>query len=377
MIYRNFGDLKLSALGMGCMRFPVCEGDYAKIDKDAVREMVAYAIDKGVNYFDTAWGYHSGNSETVLGEVLAEYPRESFYLATKFPGFDISNIERVEEIFETQLKKCGVEYFDFYLFHNVCEMNIDPYLDEKYGVFEYLMKQKKNGRIRHLGFSTHGTIDTMRRFLDAYGKDMEFCQIQLNWLDWKLQNAKGKVELLNKYNIPIWVMEPVRGGKLATLDPEYENILKELRPEESAVAWSFRFLQTMPEVVVTLSGMSNLEQLKQNIATYEAEKPLSNKETQVLFDVAKAMTAKSTLPCTACRYCTEKCPMALDIPYIIEVYNERSYTGGGFLASMAIGSLPEEKRPSACVGCRACEAVCPQNIKISEMMSDFVEKLKK
>ncbi len=377
MIYKSFQNLKLSALGMGCMRLPVCDGDHTQIDKKAVREMVAYAIEKGVNYFDTAWGYHNGNSERVMGEVLGEYPRESFYLASKFPGYDLKNVEKVEEIFEAQLKKCDVEYFDFYLFHNVCELNIDAYLDKKYGIYEYLMEQKKNGRIRHLGFSTHGTLDTMKRFLDAYGKDMEFCQIQLNWLDWKMQNAKAKVELLNEMNIPIWVMEPVRGGKLASIEPQYADRLKALRPEAGVVEWAFRFLQSLPTVTVTLSGMSNMEQLKQNIATYESDQPLTDAEINVLFDVARAMTEKSTLPCTACRYCTSQCPMGLDIPSLIELYNEHSYSGGGFLAPMAIGALPEDKKPSACLGCRACEAVCPQNIKISEMMTDFVEKLKK
>lgn len=376
MIYRDFQNLKLSALGMGCMRLPLCEGNNSDIDIDATKKMVSYAFEKGINYFDTAWGYHDGNSETVLGGILKEYPRDSFYLASKFPGYDLNNIDKVEEIFEEQLKKCQVDYFDFYLFHNVCELNIDYYLDPKYNILDYLLEQKKNGRIRHLGFSTHGTLDTMKRFLDAYGEHMEFCQIQLNWLDWTMQNAKAKVELLNTYNLPIWVMEPVRGGKLASLKPEYESQLKSMRPEATVAEWAFRFLQTFPEVTVTLSGMSNFEQLKENIATYETGNPLNEAETKSLFDMAKAMTSKGTLPCTACRYCTSHCPMELDIPWLIELYNEHSYSGGGFLAPMAIDSLPEDKKPSACLSCRACEAVCPQNIKISEMMSDFVEKLK-
>ena len=192
-----------------------------------------------------------------------------------------------------------------------------------------------------------------------------------------MQNAKAKVELLKERNIPIWVMEPVRGGKLVNIDPAYEAELKALRPAASVVEWAFRFLQSIPEITVTLSGMSNMEQLKDNIATYETDKPLSEAEVQKLFGVARDMTAKNTLPCTACRYCTEHCPMGLDIPKMIELYNEHVYSGGGFLAPMAIGAMPEEKRPSACIGCRACEAVCPQNIKISEMMSDFVERLKK
>ncbi len=377
MIYKNFNGIKLSALGMGCMRLPTCDGNYDAIDKNAVREMVAYAIDHGVNYFDTAWGYHNGNSELVIGETLGEYPRDSFYLASKFPGYDLDNVGKVREIFEKQLEKCGVEYFDFYLFHNVCELNIDAYLDPKYGIYDYLIEQKRNGRIRHLGFSTHGTLATVKRFLDAYGDDMEFCQIQLNWLDWKMQNAKAKVELLNEKNIPIWVMEPVRGGKLASVEPEYAERLRALRPDASTVEWAFRFLQSVPTVTVTLSGMSDMEQLKQNIATYESEKPLSEAEREALFGIADDMTSGSTLPCTACRYCTAHCPMELDIPSLIELYNEHTYSGGGFLAPMAIGALTEDKRPSACLGCRSCEAVCPQGIRISEMMSDFSQRLKK
>ena len=377
MIYKNFQDIKLSALGMGCMRFPLCKDGSKKIDKDATREMIYYAIRQGVNYFDTAWGYHHGTSEVVLGELLKAYPRESFYLASKFPGYDLNNMGKIKEIFEQQLERCGVEYFDFYLFHNLCELNVDAYLDPQYGIMNYMLEQKKAGRIRHIGFSTHGTLETVQRFLDAYGEHMEFCQIQLNWLDWKMQNAKAKVELLREKQIPIWVMEPVRGGKLAVLEADYEAQLKALRPEASTVEWAFRFLQSIPEVTVTLSGMSNMEQLAENIATYKEEKPLSDDEIQKLFDVARAMTSKSTLPCTACRYCTEYCPTGLDIPNLIELYNEHVYSGGGFLAPMAIGAMPEEKKPSACIGCRACEAVCPQNIKISEMMTDFVARLKK
>lgn len=377
MIYKKFKNLQISALGMGGMRFPIKENDYSNIDKEKVEEMVDVAIKEGINYFDTAWGYHNGNSETILGEVLSKYPRDSYYLASKFPGYDKSNMDKIEEIFETQLNKCKVEYFDFYLFHNVCEKNIDLYLDEKYGLFNFLMEQKKKGKIRHLGFSTHATLPTLKRFLDAYGKDMEFCQIQLNYLDYKMQNAKGKVELLNNLNIPIWVMEPVKGGTLAKIDEEYNHMLKAISPNVKPVEWAFRFIESVPGVTVTLSGMSNMEQLKENIKTYEKKNPLSSDEMKGLLDVVKAMTSKTTLPCTACRYCTTYCPMKLDIPSLIELYNEYVFLGESYLAPMVIESLPENKRPSACLGCHACEAVCPQNIKISKMMKDFNSRLKK
>ena len=376
MIYKDFHNLKLSSLGMGCMRFPT-KDNYGDIDVEKTKEMVAYAFKKGINYFDTAYGYHNGNSEIVMGNILKEYPRDSFYLATKFPGYDINNLKRPKEIFEEQLRKCQVEYFDFYLLHNLCESNIDNYLNEEFGLMEYLLEQKRKGRIRHLGFSTHGTIETTKRFLDVYGKHMEFCQIQLNWLDWKLQNAKGKVELLKEYNLPIWVMEPVRGGKLAKIDEEYEVRLKEARKNSTTVEWAFRFLQSIPEVTMTLSGMSNFDQLKENIQTYESEKPLNEEELNLLFDVSNKMTSKTTLPCTGCRYCTNYCPKGLAIPDLIELYNDHVYSGGSFVSHTVINNLPDDKKPSACIGCRACEKVCPQNIKISEMMKDFVEKLKR
>ncbi len=375
MIYKPFQDLKLSALGMGAMRLPVIGGDDGKIDEKAAADMVAWAMEHGVNYYDTAWGYHNGQSELVMGRALKAYPREQFYLATKFPGYDLANMDKVEEIFQEQLRKCAVDYFDFYLFHNVCEMNIDAYLDPKYGIYDYLMEQKKNGRIRHLGFSAHGSYDVMKRFLEAYGNDMEFCQIQLNYLDWSFQDAKGKVELLKEYHIPVWVMEPLRGGKLASLQPEDEAALKALRPEEKVPAWAFRFLQSIPEVTMILSGMSNMEQMQENIRTFEEEKPLSAKEQETLLAIAGSMVNKIALPCTACRYCTSHCPQGLDIPGLLALYNEHCFTGGGFLAPMALSAIPKDKWPSACVGCRSCEAVCPQQIKISEAMADFTSKL--
>ena len=375
MIYIDFQDLKLSALGMGAMRLPVIDGDDSKVDTAAAEEMVAYAMEHGINYYDTAWGYHSGQSELVMGNALKKYPRENYYLATKFPGYDLSNMDKVEEIFEEQLKKCQVEYFDFYLFHNVCEMNIDAYLDEKYGIYEYLIEQKKNGRIRHLGFSAHGSYDVIKRFLDAYGKDMEFCQLQLNYLDWSFQDAKAKVELLKEHDIPVWVMEPLRGGKLASLSEENTKKLREMRPDEETPAWAFRFLQSLPEVKVVLSGMSNMEQLQANIRTYEEDKPLSGEEMKNLLDIADSMLKKKTLPCTACHYCVSHCPQELDIPELLNLYNEHCFTEGGFIAPMALSSYPDDKKPSACIGCRSCEAVCPQQIKISEAMSDFAEKM--
>ncbi len=374
MVYKDFQDLKLSALGMGTMRLPLIDGRDEQIDEEKAAEIIGRAFEKGINYFDTAWGYHGGNSELVMGKVLSTYPREKFYLASKFPGYDLANMPKVEEIFEKQLEKCQVSYFDFYLFHNVCEMNIDAYLDEQYGIDRYLMKQKENGRIRHLGFSAHGEYDVMKRFLEKYGDHMEFCQLQINYIDWNFQEAKRKVELLNEYHIPVWVMEPLRGGKLAALSADAETALKELRPEETVPAWAFRFLQSLPEVKVILSGMSSVEQLEENIRTFGEEKPLNDTEMEKLLGIADNMI--NGVPCTACHYCTSHCPNGIDIPAMLKLYNEHVFTGGGFIAPMTLQAVPEENRPSACVGCRSCEAVCPQQIKISEVLADFVEKLK-
>ncbi len=319
MIYRQFGDKKLSALGFGCMRLPVKAGVYSQIDEPAAAEMIDYAIKSGVNYFDTAWGYHDGQSEIVMGRILSKYPRESFYLASKFPGYDLANMDKVEEIFEKQLEKC---------------------------------------------------------FLDKYGDYMEFGQLQINYLDWKFQNAKEKVELLTSRNIPVWVMEPLRGGKLAALDADDEKTLKALRPDEGVPAWAFRFLQSLPQVTMILSGMSDMAQTKDNMATFATDKPLDAAETAALMGIADDMIKKSALPCTECRYCTSHCAKGLDIPALIKLYNEHRFTGGGFIAPMVLGTFAEDKRPAACVGCRSCEAVCPQSIRISEMMKDFCARLK-
>ncbi len=371
MIYKTFQDLNLSALGYGAMRLPTLDGDDSRIDEPAALALIDEAMRNGVNYYDTAWGYHGGNSELFMGKALSRYSREGFYLASKFPGYDLGNMEKVEEIFQRQLEKCRVDYFDFYLFHNVCEMNIDAYLDPKYGIYDYLTKQRREGRIRHLGFSAHGSLEVMKRFLEAYGADMEFCQIQLNYLDWTFQNAKEKVELLDSYHIPVWVMEPLRGGRLAKLSAEHEQALKTLRPNESIPAWAFRFVQSIPSVTMTLSGMSTPEQLRDNLETFSTDAPLSEAETAQILKAASDMLTHKTLPCTACRYCVSHCPQGLDIPTLIGLYNEHSFTGGGFISPMALSAMPEEKRPTACIGCRSCEAVCPQQIKISEAMAAF------
>lgn len=362
MIYNEFHHKQLSALGLGCMRFPLTGTEASEVDMDATEKIVDLAIQNGINYFDTAWPYHGGMSESIMGKLLSKYPRESYFLATKYPAFDEEKMKNPGAIFETQLEHCRTDYFDFYLCHNVCERNIGWFTGTEFGVMEYLIAQKKAGRIRHLGFSTHGSRAVIKQFLDTFGGELDFCQIQLNYLDWELQSAKEKVELLNNYNIPIWVMEPVRGGKLANLPQEDTDALHQLRPDVSAPEWAFRFLQGIPGVTMVLSGMSNLDQLTENIRTFSDLRPLNKQEKAALTKIADRMIAQKGVPCTACGYCIEKCVKGLNIPELIKAYNENTpYEGIG---------------PEACIGCRRCESLCPQGIKISEVMSRFCEKRK-
>ena len=366
MLYSEFSEMKLSRLGFGAMRLPEKDG---QVDKDLVATMVEYAIANGVNYFDTAWPYHAGMSERVMGEVLSRYPRESYYLADKYPGHQIMADYDPAKIFQEQLRRCKTDYFDFYLLHNVYEKSIETYLDPNLGVLEYFREQKRLGRIKHLGFSTHGRIETMERFLDICGQDMEFCQIQLNYLDWTLQDAKAKYDMLTARGIPVWVMEPVRGGKLATIE---DDRLTQLRPEDSVASWGFRFLQALPNVKVILSGMSNMDHVVDNVKTFREEKPLSGQEVSLLLQIAEGM--KDAIPCTGCRYCCDGCPMGLDIPTMMSICSDIRFAPV-VNSVMMLQFAPEEKRPSACIGCGKCTKVCPQGIDIPAVMKELAQRL--
>ncbi|MCD8197169.1 MAG: aldo/keto reductase [Lachnospiraceae bacterium] len=370
MYYNDFQGMKLSALGFGTMRLPqLADGT---VDESQLAQMTAYAIEHGVNYFDTAYPYHSGQSEVAIGKALSAYDRDFWYLATKFPGHQISASYDPAPVFENQLRKCGVDYFDFYLLHNVNEASVSTYLDPKWKIIDYFKEQKRLGRIRYLGFSSHANTDSLKQFLDIAGADMEFCQIQLNYMDWTLQDAKGKVALLNERNIPIWVMEPVRGGKLCSLSDTDATRLKALRPEEGIPAWGFRFLQDIPGVTVTLSGMSNMQQMEENIATFASPEPLTAAEKEILLDIAEGL--KDSVPCTACRYCVEECPQELDIPTLISFYNDLRITPNP-VTSLRLESFPQEKQPSACLGCGKCAKMCPQSIKIPDVLKSLTALL--
>ena len=374
MIYVDFQGQKLSMLGMGNMRLPVVDGDDSKIDEPAALEMIDYAFNHGVNYFDTAWGYHNGNSELVVGKALSRYDRDAFYLASKFPGYDVTNFGKHEEIFGRQLEKCQVDYFDFYLLHNINDGNIDKYLaEDTYHTEQYFLEQKKAGKIKHLGFSTHAKWENFLSFMEKFGPDMEFCQIEVNYLDWNFQDAKKKVDYCNEHGIPVWVMEPLRGGYLCSFTDEQQATLEALRPGADAVEWAFRWLQTKLPDSVILTGASTLEQLEQNIQIFDEAAPLSEDELAAIDGIAQQMIDAIGLPCTSCRYCVSHCPQGLDIPYLLSLYNEfkSKKASEGFIAPMSIANLPADKRPSACIGCGSCHDVCPQALPIPEALAEL------
>ncbi len=374
MIYNDFKGKKLSLLGFGAMRLPLLPDESGEVDEELVKEMVRYAMEHGVNYYDTAYPYHNAKSEIIIGKALKQFPRESYYLATKYPGHQISESYYPEEIFEEQLKKCDVTYFDFYLLHNVYENSIGTYTDSKWGIVDYFVKQKQLGRIKHLGFSCHGMQNILEDFLNQYGDVMEFCQIQVNYLDWTLQDAKAKYELLASRKIPVWVMEPVRGGKLANLDEESKKRLEKFRPDASAASWAFRWIQGLTDVKMILSGMSDMEQVRNNVHTFEELNLLTKEEEAVLLEIAEGM--KNSVPCTACRYCCGDCPKGLDIPKLLSLYNEMRFSPS-FNVGMTIDSMEYDSRPAACIGCGRCAKVCPQKIDIPEAMKEFSGMLEK
>ncbi len=371
MLTNDFLGNQVSRLGFGCMRYPLLEnGD---IDVAQTERMIREAKAAGVNYFDTAWPYMNGQSETILGNVLKEYPRDSFFLADKYPGHQIAEEYHPEEIFEKQLKKCQVEYFDYYLLHNVYEESYATYVSDKWHIVDYFLEQKRLGRIKHLGFSTHAQNSTLLKFLDHFPDGtFDFCQMQLNYVDWTLQDAEEKYRILAEHGLPIVVMEGLRGGRLAAYEPEEEARLKALRPEESPAAWAFRWLMEKENVKVILSGMSAEEQVKDNLKIFSEEKPLNEEEHALLKEFSKKF--QNTVPCTGCRYCTSECPLQLDIPRFMTAYNDICFNKN-FTLRMSIDSLPEEKQPAACIGCRSCTHLCPQNIDIPTVLEDLTARL--
>ena len=366
MIYSDFKDIKVSRLGMGNMRLPSLTGEKGNfpLDYSESARMIDAAIKGGVNYFDTAYVYQNGDSERCVGEAMKRYPRDSYYLATKF-NFRANPDYRA--VFAEQLERLQTDRIDFYLLHCMTERNIEDYLS--CGCIEYFEQMKKEGKITYFGFSSHARPDTLRRFADAHKWD--FAQIQMNYLDWEFSTAEEEYNILTERNIPVVVMESVRGGRLSSLTPQLDEELKKAQPTWSVSSWAFRWLMTHDNVLTMLSGMSTMEQVEDNLKTFEKDNALSKEQSDYIIDVAHRFKAGFTVPCTACRYCTPNCPMQLDIPSLLKVYNDYKYDGGwsnGYLKDFA-----EDKMPSCCVGCGTCVEHCPQNIEIPSYMAKLAK----
>ena len=360
---------KMPKLGFGLMRLPENDG---KIDIDAVSRMADKYIAAGLNYFDTAYVYHGGRSEVAAREcIVKRYPRGSFSLATKLPAWCIKSAEDRDRIFDEQCERAGVDYFDFYLLHSIEEGgNYDTY--EKFKCFDWGMQKKSEGRIKHFGFSFHGTPALLEKVLDDH-PEVEFVQIQLNYADWDNPViSSGKLyEILHSRNIPIIVMEPVKGGSLANPVPQVKEKFDAARPGASAASWALRFVGSLPGVMTILSGMSNEEQMTDNIRTFTSFEPLSDNERAVIQEAKKIMLDAPTIGCTACRYCCDGCPMQIKIPDIFSLVNSvRMYKEDWRAKNYYNTNIAPVSRASACIACGQCEGVCPQHLPIIDLLKD-------
>jgi predicted aldo/keto reductase-like oxidoreductase len=364
MDYRRFnegGDISL--LGFGIMRMPYEREGHRFIDVKKGYELVDYAIGNGVNYFDTAYNYHGCTSEAFIGPALKRHPRDKFKLATKMPIWMIKNREEMEAIFEEQMQKCCVDHFDHYLIHNFSSKNIQK--EEDLGVYEFLLRKKREGRICRLGFSMHDTTAVFKRIADKY--DWDFVQLQINYMDWEGQDAKSQYEYAAERGLPVIVMEPVRGGVLANLCDEGVKILKNAAPGRSTASWAIRFAASLPNVLAVLSGMSNLDQLKDNIATLSPLVPLDDAEYSTIGRAMDAFRRSLSIPCTACRYCMD-CPSGVDIPKLFAIYNRHKEKGKSVYLGLDCRVLGEEHLADRCTHCGRCADLCPQKLDIPALM---------
>ena len=355
--------IRTSLLGYGCMRFPTTpEG---AIDEPRAEALLNAARDAGVNYFDTAYPYHGGQSEPFVGRVIAKWPRESFYLATKMPLWQCGSLEEAQHIFEEQLRRLGVEYIDFYLLHSLHAARYDR--AKEMGIVDWLWEQKKLGRIRSFGFSCHDNAAGLEHILRD--QPWDFCQLQYNYLDTddraeEISGDRG-YQLTEELNIPLIIMEPIKGGTLANLPPEAEAPLKALRPEASDASWALRWAASLPNVMTVLSGMSTLEQVEDNLATFNAFRPLDEGERAVVEQAAAVYRRRVRNGCTGCRYCMP-CPAGVDIPRNFTLWNEYGIYGSEKQTASRWRDLEEERKGKNCLSCGQCEEACPQHLSIRE-----------
>ena len=371
MEYMNLDKLgaKVSRLGFGCMRFPLTED--GKIDEKRAENMLDTAYKAGVNYFDTAYFYHNRTSEEFVGRMLKKYPRDSFYLATKLPLSLIESFEQAKEIFEGQFATMQVDHFDFYLLHCINEKNWKTTLD--CGLLEYLIEQKKQGKIRYLGFSFHDKYELFEEVINHY--DWDFCQIQLNYMDTEIQAGLKGYQLATDKGIPVVVMEPVKGGSLATLSEDIVKVFKDVHPDWSVASWAMRWVANLDNCKVILSGMSDEEQVADNLSTFAATTHLSDADMQTIAKVRKMIEERTFVACTNCKYCMP-CPFGVDIPGNFRMMNDfAKYTNERGLA-FRWNDMDEGERADKCRSCGKCETACPQALPIREKLHEIAARMK-
>ena len=359
MDYREMAGNRVSLLGYGCMRFPT--DDAGNIDEARAEALLLRAYEAGINYFDTAWPYHSGKSEPFVGKVMSKLPRDSFYLATKLPIWAIDSLDKAREIFDTQLEHLHSEYVDYYLLHALDEEKWEKCL--KLGIVDFLVEQKRLGRIRKLGFSFHAPYAVFKRIIDH--RRWDFCQIQLNYMDTEHQAGLQGLAYAEAKGIPCVIMEPVKGGTLASL-PEYASApLKAAAPQSSIASWAFRYLAGFDNVRVILSGMSSEEQLEDNLGTFSPYIPLSDHEKVALDEAIAALKSRPNNGCTRCKYCMP-CASGVEIPRIFSIWNEYQRYQNDAMAAKDYKDIRPYGRVQCCIRCGKCEAACPQKIKIRD-----------